>query len=172
MNNSSMNEYNGSEITISEESGWTDYLVDFSEIQKGNMSSISCSSLISDAANNNNNNNYNCNNPVLKRLNFNKKNNCKKYSYDEDLEDTASSPVNSPKVSGMKQMEVKYRKNGVTFGDVMGKEEAGSSYFSGLSRDEVKNGNNMNMIDSSTIVDLKKRGLCLMPISAFINYIQ
>lgn len=84
-----------------EESGWTDYLEDFS--------SISSPSLVSDAAWNGGSSD-NLSHVHLRRLNLIKRNNINhhhhrsKYSYgdddhDRDLEDTASSPVNSPKVN-------------------------------------------------------------------------
>ncbi|KAL8506750.1 hypothetical protein ACS0TY_017592 [Phlomoides rotata] len=69
-----------------EESGWTAYLEDFS--CSNGTSVISNPSLISDAA-------WNGSEIMIRRL---KRNNHRKYSYDDDLEDTASSPVNSPKV--------------------------------------------------------------------------
>lgn len=79
---------------VSEESGWTAYLEDFS-CNDDEGSFMSSSSLISDAAWNGSDG--------IRRLNMNKlkrSTNRRKYTYeyDGDLEDTASSPVNSPKV--------------------------------------------------------------------------
>lgn len=74
----------------SEESGWTSYLEDFS---CSNGSFVSSPSLVSDAAWNGSDS--------IRRLNFKnlkRSSNHRKFSYDDDLEDTASSPVNSPKV--------------------------------------------------------------------------
>ncbi|CAA2981098.1 Hypothetical predicted protein [Olea europaea subsp. europaea] len=86
-----------------EESGWTAYLDDFAFSQNSySVDSFSSPSLISDAAWNGPNNN---DQPIgfssldgskfPRRLNF-KNTNSKKLTCD-DLEDTASSPVNSPK---------------------------------------------------------------------------
>ncbi|KAK6120621.1 hypothetical protein DH2020_045633 [Rehmannia glutinosa] len=158
---------------ISEESGWTAYLEDFSCSNNDDQSFISSPSLVSDAAWNGSSDNYIS--PV-KRLNFKnlkRNNNHKKiYSCDDDLEDTASSPVNSPKVSTLKQMEVNYRRlDDVAAGNFQGK-QAGSTNFSELGTDE-KIGKNNVVSDSRNIdqyVDLKKRGLCVVPMSALMNY--
>nr|GMD04508.1 uncharacterized protein LOC109163447 isoform X1 [Ipomoea batatas]GMD10866.1 uncharacterized protein LOC109163447 isoform X1 [Ipomoea batatas]GME14568.1 uncharacterized protein LOC109163447 isoform X1 [Ipomoea batatas] len=96
-------------MDAAEESGWTDYLQDFSHINK-NPSSSPCpySSLVGSQA--------------LNRLNFKKaviRPNTK--LSDPDLEDTASSPVNSPKVSSLKQMENNYRRQEINSGNYMGK---------------------------------------------------
>lgn len=87
-----------------EESGWTTYFEDFS---KGiEPSSYDCSSsLLSDAASSaawKFSHHHNINNHLLppnlpKKLSF-KKTRTKQISHDDPLEDTASSPVNSPKV--------------------------------------------------------------------------
>ncbi|KAL3821016.1 hypothetical protein ACJIZ3_006921 [Penstemon smallii] len=191
---------NSEDVVLSEEeSGWTSYLQDYSfnnnyqkdenrpMIISSSSSSSSCSSsLISDAAWNGPFNN----NPVLKRLNFkiNPNKYCKKYLRDHDLEDTASSPVNSPKVSTLKQ---NYRRtDDVAFGDfdLQGKEEeeeeeeeAGPENVSDRgSWDDERNGKNITIIDDSTRntindennVDLKKRGMCLVPMSSLINYLH
>lgn len=89
-----MNMYVGreDEDVKEEESGWTDYLDDFSLNRKANTSCINNSSMVSDAAWNGFNGNAN---PLLKRLNFKNKSSLVK---EDDLEDTACSPVNSPKV--------------------------------------------------------------------------
>ncbi|KAI3465637.1 hypothetical protein Pfo_022300 [Paulownia fortunei] len=149
----------------SEESGWTAYLEDFS---CSNGSFVSSPSLVSDAAWNGSDNIS-----QVRRLNFKnlKRSNHRKYSCDEDLEDTASSPVNSPKVSTLKQMEVNYRGiDDVAAGNFLGK-QAGSNNFSELGTED-KNGK--NVIDSRNIdqyVDLRKRGLCVVPMSALMNYL-
>lgn len=93
----------------SEESGWTAYLEDFS-LNQTKHSPSSCSldsfgspSMVSDAAWNGSKNNQvgPCSSlfgsQFPKRLNFKNHRMSKKISCD-DLEDTASSPVNSPKV--------------------------------------------------------------------------
>lgn len=121
MDYSSKNEQEISHSDAQEESGWTTYLEDFSRENNNNNNnnsededddSFGSPSLLSDAAshaawkNCNNNNqvmistnnspNFGTASPFLKRLNLKKPRN-KKIS-DPDLEDTASSPVNSPKV--------------------------------------------------------------------------
>ncbi|XP_006367279.1 uncharacterized protein [Solanum tuberosum] len=147
-------EETGDHNDAQEESGWTTYLEDFSMEQHNNNSenstycdSFGSPSLLSDAAshavwNNCNNNNYGS--PFLKRLNLKKPRN-KKIS-DPDLEDTASSPVNSPKgfEGGSRQqqeMETIERNSTVCF------DEKNKSYM-----------------------DLEKKGLCLVPLSMLVNY--
>jgi len=113
----------------SEESGWTEYLADFSAYNRGerdddednveNSSFVISESMVSDAGSGpewrqrNSNSNINNNNHSLtagvwssfdglpnvpKKLNFKKKR-TQEISHDDSLEDTASSPVDSPKVS-------------------------------------------------------------------------
>ncbi|KAL0405423.1 UNVERIFIED_CONTAM: Vascular-related unknown protein 1 [Sesamum latifolium] len=158
-----------------EESGWTAYLQDFSCSNDGSFISSS-PSLVSDAAWNgshtNNNNNNNVVNHV-RRLNFKnlkKGSNHKRYSCrdDDDLEDTASSPVNSPKVSSLKEMEVNYRRlDDVAAGNFLG--NRGS--WNNLSEVGGNEKNEKEAMDSRKIVELRKRGLCLVPMSALMNYI-
>ncbi|KAL8045421.1 hypothetical protein ABFX02_08G113200 [Erythranthe guttata] len=186
MNNNNNNNNMSSSSSGEEESGWTDYLDDYSYSKsnnggESNINSFGSPSLISDAAwngsdNNNNKNNNNISSP-LRILNFKnlKRNKYRKYSYaEDDYEDTASSPVNSPKVSSMKQMEVNYRKlDDLAAANFLGK-QTGASNFSEVVTEE-KNGNNKNnAIESKNnidhqFVDLRTRGLCLMPISALMN---
>ncbi|PIN14935.1 hypothetical protein CDL12_12445 [Handroanthus impetiginosus] len=142
-----------------EESGWTYYLEDFSNCSNGSF--MSSPSLVSDAA-------WNGVESMnqIRRLNFKnlKKGSFKKYSCDDDFEDTASSPVNSPKVSSLKRMEVNYRRiDDVAAGNFLGK-EAGSNNFS---RDDKNVADDRN---SDQYVDLRKKGLCLVPMSTFMNY--
>ncbi|CAK9185179.1 unnamed protein product [Ilex paraguariensis] len=104
----------GTQDTTREESGWTAYFDDFLSNQRehSSCSDAFCSpSLVSDAASYVVwNNDIPSNNQVLptsssmadspnypKKLNF-KKTRSKEITYDESLEDTASSPLNSPKV--------------------------------------------------------------------------
>ncbi|XP_042041515.1 vascular-related unknown protein 1-like isoform X2 [Salvia splendens] len=150
--NSSINDKN---IEEEEESGWTQYLEDFS---CNRDSFISSSSMVSDAA-------WNGSSDTIKQLNLKKLNRRRKntYEYDDALEDTASSPVHSPKVSTMmKQMEVNHRKM----------DESNSKNFLKPEREE-RNTKNI-VIDNETsdqYMELRKRGLCLVPMSALINYI-
>ncbi|KAK4420534.1 Vascular-related protein 1 [Sesamum alatum] len=169
------------DVIVTEENGWTAYLQDSSCANNGSFISSS-PSLVSDAAwngsdKNNNNNNVN----HVRRLNFKnlKKgcNNHKRYSCgDDDLEDTASSPVNSPKVSSLKEMvEVNYRRldDHVVAGNFLGKQSS-SNNLSKVRGDE-KNGKEFvesrKIDDDEYHVDLRKRGLCLVPMSALMNYL-
>ncbi|XP_047974683.1 vascular-related unknown protein 1-like [Salvia hispanica] len=159
--NSSINDKNIEE----EESGWTKYLEDFS---CKNDSFISSSSMVSDAA-------WNGSSDTIKKLNLKKLNRRRKYTYEYDdaLEDTASSPVHSPKVSTMmKHMEVNHRKmDDVASCDFMG-QQSNSKNFLKPEREEINTKN--IVIDNETsdqYMELRKRGLCLVPMSALMNYI-
>ncbi|XWS23003.1 hypothetical protein CRYUN_Cryun29cG0084100 [Craigia yunnanensis] len=110
-----------------EESGWTAYFEDFSNNdhqQNSYCSSFSCSSsLISDAAttaaawkiSHNNLHVFACSSTCVasqkipKKLRF-KKTRTKEICEGDSLEDTASSPVNSPKVSDSKSNDINTRK--------------------------------------------------------------
>ncbi|KAJ7948467.1 putative CTD small phosphatase-like protein 2 [Quillaja saponaria] len=141
-----------------EESSWTMYLEDFSfnNNTEHNCSISSSSSLVSDAASLAAKNIDN-RDPVVdlcvdhksftkKRLSFQKR---KTKSYtkeaalvDDALEDTASSPVNSPK-----------KGNG-----------------SGQTNDQ-RNEFGFDGRDDGDRTELKKRGLCLVPLSMIVNYL-
>lgn len=96
MNNAAASKGTTSECP--EESGWTAYLEDFSNHREhSSSSSFDSSSLVSDAASCAAWKNVHNNLKIPKRLNF-KKTRTKIISVDDSLEDTASSPVNSPKV--------------------------------------------------------------------------
>ncbi|XP_016510657.1 vascular-related unknown protein 1-like [Nicotiana tabacum] len=155
---SSMNNFEAA--TNQEESGWTTYLDDFSLMnQRENRSSNSEDdsfgnpSLLSDAASH------------VKRLNLKKPRN-KKIS-DPDLEDTASSPVNSPKVSSFKQMDINYRRTENNSGNFLGNE--GSSRQIIQEMQNVERGHSISF-ENNGYTDLKKKGLCLVPLSMFVNY--
>ncbi|CAN4094178.1 unnamed protein product [Withania somnifera] len=179
-----------------EESGWTTYLEDFSYYQRENYRSSSpcCEnyddddynlghncSLLSDAAssapwNNNNNNYYCCNtndNKLVvvndecspKKLNILKKLPRNKNINDPDLEDTASSPVNSPKLSNFKQMEMNYRRTENSTGNYL-RNEGSPRHFQEMKT--VERGN--ISLENTGYTDLKKKGLCLVPLSMLVNY--
>ncbi|XP_061363109.1 vascular-related unknown protein 1-like [Gastrolobium bilobum] len=151
-----------------EESGWTSYLEDFSkDMEPSSCSSFGGSSLVSDAAScaawkfshsvrvRDSSNNY------PKKLCF-KKTRTKQISEDDPLEDTASSPANSPKVGDLNPMEMVSRK---IDDQLDGSRDKG--FESKLKTDEGDlnfNGNNVEC------TDLKKRGLCLVPLSMLVNY--
>ncbi|KAL1567631.1 vascular-related putative protein 1-like [Salvia divinorum] len=162
--NSSIDDKNIEAVAEEEESGWTKYLEDFSG---NNDSFISSSSMVSDAAWNGSD--------TIKRPNLKKLNRRRKYTYgyDDALEDTASSPVHSPKVSTMmKQMEVNQRRmDDVASCDFLG-QQSNSKNFLKPDREE-RNTKNI-VIDNKTsdqCMELRKRGLCLVPMSALMNYI-
>ncbi|CAL0332177.1 unnamed protein product [Lupinus luteus] len=101
--------------SATEESGWTSYFEDFS---KG-MEQSYCSSLVSDAASSaawkfSHHNIVSCSSHrnssnVPKKLCF-KKSRSKQILEDDPLEDTASSPINSPKVGDLNPKETISRK--------------------------------------------------------------
>ncbi|KAE9593058.1 hypothetical protein Lal_00029352 [Lupinus albus] len=138
----------------SEESGWTSYFEDFSKgIEPGYCSSLGGSSLVSDAAScaawkfsHQDHGNDSSAPNLLKNLNF-KKARAKQILEDDPLEDTASSPVNSPKVKGF----------------------TSSENYSELQTDEEHDQVNLNG-KKKDYTDLKKRGLCLVPMSTLVNY--
>ncbi|KAJ8527849.1 hypothetical protein K7X08_015300 [Anisodus acutangulus] len=161
-----------------EESGWTTYLEDFELMnnQRENYRSSCCedddddnfgtNSLLSDAASNyvpwKNYCNTHYNQLVVKlnmKLPRNKKIN------DPDLEDTASSPVNSPKVSNFKEMEINYRRAKNSSGHFLGN-EGSSRQFQEMQKAERGNVS----LDNNGYTDLKKKGLCLVPLSMLVNY--
>lgn len=83
-----------------EESGWTAYFEDFSSYEGHSLSNsnLYTSSMVSDAASSAAWKNSNTNDlKIPKRLSF-KRTRTKIISFDDSLEDTASSPVSSPKV--------------------------------------------------------------------------
>ncbi|KAH1104207.1 hypothetical protein GYH30_037893 [Glycine max] len=98
--------------SANEESGWTSYFEEFSKgmEQQSYCSNLGGSSLVSDAAScaawklshhNHLVSHPSNNNVVSKKLRF-KKTRTQQISDDDPLEDTASSPVNSPKVGVLK----------------------------------------------------------------------
>ncbi|KAK1260141.1 hypothetical protein QJS04_geneDACA018091 [Acorus gramineus] len=151
----------------SEESGWTKYFEDFiSSSQTQNMS-IEGSSLVSDAASG-----------VIvasktpattfKKLSFKKRRRRGGGSgVDEDpLEDTASSPVNSPKVGGLNQLDENPRKKDDTI------EKTKEGEIGPGDPVEVHGNETEEMVFvGNECSELKKRGLCLVPLSMLVNYV-
>ncbi|KAK1391820.1 Homeodomain GLABROUS 2 [Heracleum sosnowskyi] len=85
-------------------------------------------------------------------LSFKKKRSCIVYkgssmASDDSLEDTASSPVNSPKVSNFNQKYTMNRKQ---------------KEFAEIIQENTQNG---------TSTELQKRGLCLVPVSTVVDYL-
>ncbi|CAJ2660328.1 unnamed protein product [Trifolium pratense] len=156
-----------------EESGWTSYFDDFSkniEPSYCSSSSLGGSSLVSDAAScaawkfSHKNHIRNSQN-LSKKLSL-KKTRTKQISQDDPLEDTASSPVNSPKVSDMNPREMISRKIDDQQDGSRGK-GFNSEHFSELETNDCDMNFNGKNIDCT---DLKKRGLCLVPMSMLVNY--
>ncbi|KAK7404916.1 hypothetical protein VNO78_05967 [Psophocarpus tetragonolobus] len=171
-----------------EESGWTSYLEDFSKgIEDSYCSSLDGSSLLSDAASSaawkfsHHNHLLSCSCPSFKANNTNtapnlpkklsfKKARAKQISEDHPLEDTASSPVNSPKVADLNPGEISSRKVHDHLEGSMEKGFTSSENYSDLKTDDSKhelefNGKNIDC------TDLKKRGLCVVPLSLLVNYL-
>ncbi|KAF2580768.1 hypothetical protein F2Q68_00003303 [Brassica cretica] len=170
-----------------EESGWTTYLEDFSNQYRthhednDHQDKSSCSildaspSLVSAAATDAfSGRSFPVNFPV--KLKFGKAR-TKKICEDDSLEDTASSPVNSPKVSQIEHIQTPPRKHEdyVSSSFVMGNMRGmGDHQIQIQEGDEQKltmmrnlrEGNNSN----SNNMDLRTRGLCVVPISMLGNF--
>ncbi|XP_031500890.1 vascular-related unknown protein 4-like isoform X2 [Nymphaea colorata] len=158
----------------SQESGWTGYFEYFlkqgrgvevtsSSVYEGQPLSTTVSDAASAAAQN-----LLCNVQVsapskaCKRLEFKRRK--AKYVLDEDIEDTASSPLSSPKVSGM-NLDVGSCK----------KEEncAAAAENSSINRSPLQPEGRDQMLQipaETEHTELKKRGLCLVPLSMLADY--
>ncbi|XP_061360791.1 vascular-related unknown protein 1-like [Gastrolobium bilobum] len=155
-----------------EESGWTSYFEDFSkDIEPSHCSSFGGSSLVSDAASSaawkfSHHNHFQGAPPnTPKKLCFKKAIRAKQISEDDPLEDTASSPLNSPKVRDLDTTEIISSKiDDDQQEGSMGKEFTSSENYS--NKHEVNF--NGKKIDCT---DLKKKGLCLVPLSLLVNYL-
>ncbi|KAL1197486.1 Vascular-related protein 1 [Cardamine amara subsp. amara] len=167
-----------------EESGWTTYLDDFANQyittqheESDHQDKSSCSllgvspSLVSDAATDAfSGRSAPVNFPS--KLKFGRAR-TKKICEDDSLEDTASSPVNSPKVSQFEHIQTPPRKiedyvsssfvmrNVRGMGDHQIQNQEGEEQRLTMMRREGNNNNNM---------DLRSRGLCVVPISMLANY--
>ncbi|CAN0914515.1 Vascular-related unknown protein 1 [Linum grandiflorum] len=160
-----------------EESGWTGYFEDFcheDQDQYDHQASMSLcsSSMVSDASSLPARNiplhhNLYSQNTAPKKLNFKKKNThhmISNHHHDDSLEDTASSPVNSPKVVDFRKMEMNYSKKMTTSGNY------NSSYIGPFSSTTTTSmGNNSKEEEECT--ELKKKGLCLVPMSMLLHYV-
>ncbi|XP_004487591.1 vascular-related unknown protein 4-like isoform X2 [Cicer arietinum] len=152
----------------SEESSWTKYFEDFFNNHNNidiNHDDEKCSvsfsdfddgssSLISDAAAKKL---ADCAQDGM-RLSFKKRKKIKTRLVDDDLEDTASSPINSPKIYKAKEKEEidhLYQEKGNTLGE----------------RDEMKEVGFNEMDTSRDHTELNKKGLCLVPLSMVMNYL-
>ncbi|KAJ4837498.1 hypothetical protein Tsubulata_029920 [Turnera subulata] len=184
MNYSSINEeaLDASKRTIDdspEESGWTSYFEELSCFREQSLSSSSfaTSSMVSDAASfpawkSSYKQHVGAGSSVGKtprKLTF-KKSRAREISYDDSLEDTASSPVNSPKVSDLTPIDMHHRKTtDQYFNSSLGK-GGNLEHYGGLA--ETDGRCEMSTLNGkSDYTDLKKRGLCLVPLSMLVNYL-
>ncbi|XP_028785646.1 vascular-related unknown protein 1 [Neltuma alba] len=157
-------------LSSSEESGWTSYLQDFSN---DSCFSVGGSSLLSDAASS-----AACKfshpHHLPHKLTF-KKTRTKQISQDDPLEDTASSPVNSPKVGDLQPTETSSRKvdDQTDVAASMAKEFRGAEHYPESEiddDDDDKQPGNLKKKSAIHCTDLKKRGLCLVPLSMLVHY--
>ncbi|AES66912.1 hypothetical protein MtrunA17_Chr2g0319661 [Medicago truncatula] len=154
----------------SEESSWTKYFEDFfNNDQKCSINSFSdfddgSSSLVSDAANSLVGEKKLADQSAqggmeyIKKLSFKKRKKIITSLVDHDLEDTASSPINSPKVFKAKEKEEIdhfYQEKGNTPREKDERKEVGLNERD-TSRDHT---------------ELNKKGLCLVPRSMVLNYV-
>ncbi|XP_019432201.1 PREDICTED: uncharacterized protein LOC109339244 [Lupinus angustifolius] len=159
-----------------EESGWTMYFDDFFNnnrniIEDGGCNSMSFSgvdssstSLVSDAASLATQKlaeNFLMSKNGNRSLSLKKRKKIRTAFVDDSLEDTASSPVNSPKVSFDNQLWKEKLKKEIDFS-----QEKGNTSEQRDEREELS----LNGKDSEC-TELKKRGLCLVPLSMLANYL-
>ncbi|KAF4382636.1 hypothetical protein F8388_015464 [Cannabis sativa] len=110
--------------------------------------------------------------PPPKKLTF-KRTRTKVISSDDSLEDTASSPVNSPKVGDLKRaIDMKNKHAGDHFleNNSLGKRSGTLEYYSEMQGSEERSVVDFNE-PINECIDLKKRGLCLVPMSMLVNYL-
>ncbi|KAL5730893.1 hypothetical protein ACHQM5_003677 [Ranunculus cassubicifolius] len=146
----------------SEESGWTSYFDEFfantRECSNEWFSVCDNSSLVSDSASSTSvkfsRNDQVCrrvagHDRTTKRSSF-KKRKTRDFAFDDSLEDTASSPYNSPKVSAFRQFD---------FNPVPPSSELQTDGINGffLSEKQIE------------VTELKKKGLCLVPLSMLVS---
>ncbi|GMN51510.1 hypothetical protein TIFTF001_020663 [Ficus carica] len=185
-NNSSKTISTRTDFQTPEESSWTTYFEDFL-LQNHNEYSTSSlmissgfeSSLISDAGSSANAKRFTDNEEIeklsinrsCKRLSFKKRKTKEVNLLDDALEDTASSPVNSPKVFSLSQQGVKPKENNDVMKNMFEDKLLGSTsgQIDERSREE-QSGYNING-KGGDCTELKKRGLCLVPLSMLVNYL-
>ncbi|KFK39489.1 hypothetical protein AALP_AA3G250700 [Arabis alpina] len=167
-----------------EESGWTTYLDDFQNQYRttqhedsDHQDKSSCSllgvspSLVSDGATEAfSGRRFPVNFPA--KLKFGRAR-TKMICEDDSLEDTASSPVNSPKVSQFEHIQTPPRKieDYVSSSFVMGN-------IRGMGNHQIQEGDEQKMTmmrnlregNNKSNMDLRSRGLCVVPISMLANF--
>lgn len=157
-----------------EESGWTTYFGDFSKGIEPSYCSGGGSSLLSDAAScaawKFSHHHNQVASKLPKKLCF-KKTRSKIISDDDPLEDTASSPVNSPKVRDLSPNEMASRK----IDDQLQAGSMGKGYTSSENHSELRHMNDKHEFGFNEknvdCIDLKQRGICLVPLSLLVNYL-
>ncbi|XP_052208208.1 vascular-related unknown protein 1-like [Diospyros lotus] len=152
-----------------EESSWTFYFEDFlcNNDEQSYNSLSSGHSLVSDAASSSAAAKKFLDNYQLEKSGRNlsfKKRKTKGPFVDDALEDTASSPVNSPKVCHLNQLGMPPKEKGSM--DIL--EEVKGIHASGQTNEFNELGTVGRDGDSS---ELKKRGLCLVPLSMLSKYL-
>ncbi|XP_054816668.1 vascular-related unknown protein 1-like isoform X2 [Prosopis cineraria] len=151
-----------------EESGWTSYLQDLSN---ASCFSVGGSSLLSDAASSAA---WKFSHPhhLPRKLTF-KKSRTKQISQDDPLEDTASSPVNSPKVGNLhptEKISIKVDDHQPDVAASMAKEFRGAEHYSeSVREDDDKKEGSLKAESTIDCTDLKERGLCLVPLSMLLS---
>ncbi|KAK3424172.1 hypothetical protein EUGRSUZ_F00971 [Eucalyptus grandis] len=148
-----------------QESSWTPYFVDFlMNGQEKNDSSTGhddSSLVVSDAATSAVKKSVEIDQAgSRKRLSFKKR---RKGPIDDALEDTASSPVNSPKVLGLQKTMDSYPGQEE---DKLSKDDATTSG----QRDKISIDLDFAGRGGGNFSELKKRGLCLVPLSMMVKY--
>ncbi|GAB4825149.1 hypothetical protein Ancab_008024 [Ancistrocladus abbreviatus] len=179
---------------LSEESGWTEYLEDFEAYngnpppkqqkwrqdggeEYSNCSSFVGASLVSDAGSGPEWKHRNGLNTVsmsmprkLKFINkrIDRESNA---AFDDSLEDTASSPVNSPKMAlSFKRMDVNSGKADDCL-DATNFPGKGDCQDQDMKKNEQGCDMDADGRKKDELTELKKKGLCLVPVSMLINYI-
>ncbi|KAI3866000.1 hypothetical protein MKX03_019525 [Papaver bracteatum] len=183
------NSYSQQHNEEEEESGWTGYFEDYSNCSSITSSDFGSSSMVSDAAScaawkkknqallvNNMNDDVrlvlekSCKNLNIFNSNTNINKKRRSRIVDDSLEDTASSPVNSPKVSETRELDVMscpaknvYESN---IDISQGKRRILSDHcFDMQFKDEKRNA------IGNECTELRKRGFCLVPMSMLVNYV-
>ncbi|XP_010051082.2 vascular-related unknown protein 1 [Eucalyptus grandis] len=163
-----------------EESGWTTYLQDFSRNNDGEdsfCSGFGTSSLVSDAAS------YAIHRNAAaaaaaepkapRRLSTIKRMRTREITDEDPLQDTATSPVNSPKITHLKRVEmIGTRMTDDSLNLSLGSGGASESCMGLKARESNENEKMMYGTDGQNYEcsSLRKRGLCLVPLSMFMNY--
>ncbi|KAG5252067.1 actin-related protein [Salix suchowensis] len=158
-------------VSPAEESGWTSYFEDLSDHEEEEEDHSLCSSFDNSSMTNHV---VACSSirALPEKLTF-KKTRAREIFLDDSLEDTASSPGNSPKVSDLRQIDMNPRKNTDDryFNSSLGKIEGCGleQHAEGVETSE-RCEMNFSAVKNDRI-DLKKRGLCLVPFSMVFNYL-